>query len=421
MKIKHLVIVSLATFISSSPLAGMIPYSVENMPKSESWPAYEAQTYNSQVESGFIGAISNIVVLYDPAFSPEQINRYVIEQVTLANNAHKINNVQYRRNIVAVLPWKLQGSNVAEAVDSFTYNEFDTLRKKYGASLVSIIIESDLKDAQCGVQNGYHTITAFNRQCALPTLLAHEWGHVDRLNHEYDLTESHFEDDNYAWQCGGKPTIMSANLNFNQFDLNNFYSDPNITRDGEACGTTVANNARVLNDTIQHQSAVWREVAPLNIVGKVTIEVDKNKSSESIKVITVTRDGDLTVPGSIEIYSDAVTAIPSRDYSELATRVTFAANENSKTVEFKIGSNNPVCETGTRSVLIGSRWGEKLSNSADLSLSVTTPLSVLNSKQCKGNIEEPSTDKDNNNSGGGGSTNLLALLSLLALAFTRRK
>ncbi|WP_233217649.1 GlyGly-CTERM sorting domain-containing protein [Photobacterium sp. GB-1] len=421
-----ILIVSLSALLSAPTFAGMQPFSANNLP--ENWPNYEIQNYNAQVENGYDGPLSNILVIYDPSIKPEQLNRYLMQQTAIANKAHDINNIEYRRNIVAAIPMKLEGDNVAEVADSFSFGDFDEIRRKYGASVVSLVINSNLADRQCGVQTSYHTVSVFNEACSLPTLLAHEWGHVDRLGHEYEHTQSHFEDDNYAWRCSGKPTIMSADLNYNQFDLNEFYSDPNVTRGGEACGTVTANNAKVLLETIsQVRTADWAQVPPLAKIGNVTIALDENQSSEFEKVITVTRDGDLSQAASIEVYSDAVTAVPATDYQELAKRVEFAPNETTKTVSLQLVNPAPtdaICDDGERTLKLGTRWGEKLGSSNQLDFTVKTPEDTLAS--CAKDKEPeptPTPAPDNGNDGGGGgggSTGLLSLFGLALLLFRRR-
>ncbi|EAS64527.1 GlyGly-CTERM sorting domain-containing protein [Photobacterium angustum] len=419
-----ILIISLSALLSAPAFAGMQPFFAKNIP--EGWPSYEIKDYNGQVEDGYDGPLSNILVIYDPSIKPEQLNRYLVQQTAIANKAHDINNIKYRRNVVAAIPMKLEGDNVAEVADSFSIGDFDEIRRKYGASIVSLVINSNLADSQCGVQTSYHTVTAFNEPCSLPTLLAHEWGHVDRLGHEYEHTWSHFEDDNYAWRCGGKPTIMSADLNYDQFDLNEFYSDPNVTRGGEACGTVTANNAKVLLETISDiEYADWAQVPPLTKIGNVTIALDENQSSEFEKVITVTRDGDLSQAASIEVYSDAVTALPATDYQELAKRVEFAPNETTKTVTLQLANPAPadaICDDGERTLKLGTRWGEKLGSSNQLDLTVKTPEDTLASC-AKDKEPEPTPEKpDNGNGGGGGggSTGLLSLFILALFLFRRR-
>ncbi|KJF80973.1 GlyGly-CTERM sorting domain-containing protein [Photobacterium angustum] len=419
-----ILIISLSALLNAPAFAGMHPFFAKNIP--EGWPSYEIKDYNGQVEDGYDGPLSNILVIYDPSIKPEQLNRYLVQQTAIANKAHDINNIKYRRNVVAAIPMKLEGENVAEVADSFSIGDFDEIRRKYGASVVSLVINSNLADSQCGVQTSYHTVTAFNEPCSLPTLLAHEWGHVDNLGHEYEHTWSHFKDDNYAWRCGGKPTIMSADLNYNQFDLNEFYSDPNVTRGGEACGTSTANNAKVLKEIISNpNSGYWIDVPPLPKIGNVTIALDENKSSEYEKVITVTRDGDLSQAASIEVYSDAVTAVPATDYQELAKRVEFAPNETTKTVSLQLVNPAPtdaICDDGERTLKLGTRWGEKLGSSNQLDLTVKTPEDTLAScakdKEPEPTPEKP--DNENGGGGGGGSTGLLSLFSLALFLFRRR-
>lgn len=415
-----ILIISLSALLSAPSFAGMQPFFAKNIP--EGWPSYEIKDYNGQVEDGYDGPLSNILVIYDPSIKPEQLNRYLVQQTAIANKAHDINNIKYRRNVVAAIPMKLEGDNVAEVADSFSIGDFDEIRRKYGASVVSLVINSNLVDRQCGVQTSYHTVSVFNEACSLPTLLAHEWGHVDRLGHEYEHTQSHFEDDNYAWRCGGKPTIMSADLNYDQFDLNEFYSDPNVTRGGEACGTVTANNAKVLLETISDiEYADWAQVPPLTKIGNVTIALDENQSSEFEKVITVTRDGDLSQAASIEVYSDAVTAVPATDYQELAKRVEFAPNETTKTVSLQLVNPAPtdaICDDGERTLKLGTRWGEKLGSSNQLDLTVKTPEDTL--ANCAKDKEPEPTPDNGNGGGGGGSTGLLTLFGLALFLFRRR-
>lgn len=419
---KKLLLTTLTALVAAPAIAGMHPFLAKNIP--EEWPSYEIKDYNGQVEDDYDGPLSNILVIYDPSIKPEQLNRYLVQQTAIANKAHDINNIKYRRNVVAAIPMKLEGDNVAEVADSFSIGDFDEIRRKYGASVVSLIINSNLADGQCGVQTSYHTVTVFNEPCSLPTLLAHEWGHVDNLGHEYEHTQSHFKDDNYAWRCGGKPTIMSADLNYDQFDLNEFYSDPNITRGGEACGTVTANNAKVLKEVISNpDSAYWIDVPPLTKIGNVTIALDENQSSEFEKVITVTRDGDLSQAASIEVYSDAVTAVPATDYQELAKRVEFAPNETTKTVTLQLVNAAPadaICDNGERTLKLGTRWGQKLGSSNQLDLTVKTPKDTLAS--CgKDKEPEPTPENPDSGNGGGGSTGLLSLLGLAFALWARKQ
>ena len=65
-----ILIISLSALLSAPAFAGMQPFFAKNIP--EEWPSYEIKDYNGQVEDGYDGPLSNILVIYDPSIKPEQ-------------------------------------------------------------------------------------------------------------------------------------------------------------------------------------------------------------------------------------------------------------------------------------------------------------------------------------------------------------
>lgn len=180
-------------------------------------------------------------------------------------------------------------------------------------------------------------------------VMIHEFGHVLAAGHEISEAQPVYADSyGRAYSCGRKlniatgeystskkrETIMYTGASIVTEPSHDFFSDPNLFVDGDACGEAgVADNKKYVAENLPVIAAQYEPPVKASNVFFVQSELIFNRT-EGKGTITLRRTGDLTQPAYINVIASDDTAWEQRDFDFGLKEVAFAAGESEKTVEF---------------------------------------------------------------------------------------
>ncbi len=244
-----------------------------------------------------------------------------------------------------------------------------------------------------------------NPMCESKSIVAHELGHTDGLFHERGQQPTVNYDDTlgYAASCGGHNSIMYSGIDTPS--ALGFFSSPNLTINGEACGdpSTVkgVDSVETLHFNlglsslhsnprdVPHQGVVdagnsdqvgdtstWNFITNARhsnnvAVGSVEITDSPTALSESDEVlaIEVTRT-DSSADASVVVKLEGEGAYAGADF-EAEKVVSFVGGQNTETVEFSIYESNIPRAGGTVTVSLAYPSKVELGEESTISLSYT--------------------------------------------------
>lgn len=244
-----------------------------------------------------------------------------------------------------------------------------------------------------------------NPMCESKSIVAHELGHTDGLFHERGQQPTVNYDDTlgYAASCGGHNSIMYSGIDTPS--ALGFFSSPNLTINGEACGdpSTVkgVDSVETLHFNlglsslhsnprdVPHQGVVdagdsgqvgdtstWNFITNTRhsnnvAVGSVEITDSPTALSESDEVlaIEVTRT-DSSADASVVVKLEGEGAYAGADF-EAEKVVSFVGGQNTETVEFSIYESNIPRAGGTVTVSLAYPSIVELGEESTVSLSYT--------------------------------------------------
>lgn len=168
----------------------------------------------------------------------------------------------------------------------------------------------------------------------------HEVGH--NMGGVHENASRHEDDRAYPYQCAEGWTVMYSE---NSSNRHGFFSDPNKSIDGEACGE---------KDTADMVSVI-KEHAPLKALYRPTMTTNSTVSfadaqytvnaGDTELTVTLTRTGDLSEETSVELATrngeakgDAVAGL---DFVESVERIAFASGQETATATIKLLQDSP--------------------------------------------------------------------------------
>lgn len=152
--------------------------------------------------------------------------------------------------------------------------------------------------------------------------LMHELGHNFGLDHQIESIADGVDTSGYefAWSCGqgnkpGTATTVMWSLAYLGYESRNLLSNPNITRDGEACGDAQqADQARHVNEYAQTVATLAERPA---LTGTVSFD-DATYTvlqGQTELVVNVTRTGDLSQYAEVQVVATDGSAVEGVDYA----------------------------------------------------------------------------------------------------------
>ena len=287
-------------------------------------------------------SVIDIAIFLDPALleihSPQALRTLVQAYVDYTNEAFIANHVDAELNLVLV---EMYGDTF-RATDPFVgfYSDPVAMARAnaFGADLHHFLYFQRSGIRYCGMSGLVDSTGVTGLQCGERSF-AHELGHNFGANHDRanvsDNVPFPISAYNYGFVCGGDATIMSY---VGTLQLSH-YSDPELFNNGEACGVAFdqpngAHNGHVIEVMRTEIEALQ---APQTVFGRVSLApgaIEMDESSAPVD-ITVTRDGDLAQPVSVEVASIDDTADEQRDYLPVLSRLEFAAGESTQQVRIQ--------------------------------------------------------------------------------------
>jgi hypothetical protein len=384
---------------------------LQDLPKYVFKTAYSNEYQQAKGKSA--ETVADVVVFYQPSYVAKYGKREAFKRITawfaLTNQTYQTHDVDFELNIKDILPVQSVDDSVPFTdvkdeegniiVDGSMYlfsgavlnagsPEYDAYQVKWKGDLVVYVREQrsgNTTAGLAGIGSELSAVVDFDTDPESYATLAHEIGHNLGMNHE---EANAFVGPDYAraWTCGGKKTIMYADVALNFTNLEH-YSSPDISNDGEACGNETANNARILKENHVAVSLRREGVASSGVV--TFTDVTYSGSEEDGLVITLQRDGDLTEAASVKVFAEDETALLGQDYTEAFVLAEFVAGSATADVNYPIlkdGENE-----GTETFTVHLRFPYKMtvseSNIATLSVSDNAPVGSAGMFSISGDTE----------------------------------
>jgi hypothetical protein len=221
--------------------------------------------------------------------------------------------------------------------DIYHSAQVNEIANSFGADLVHALFQN-VGQNYCGIgfMPGRHAASAHN--CDLNRVIAHEIGHNFAMNHDRanagGSAVPEVDGFNYGYVCANRGTIMS----YPGAPHLPHYSSPTLLNGGVPCGiaeggTGAAHNAKVLDVTRQTVESHRPTRAIHGTIRLVTPErTTLQEEGGTPIVVEIVRDGDLTESVSVDLAEIAITAQVEADFTRVAKRLVFEANEERKTV-----------------------------------------------------------------------------------------
>ncbi|GHE76855.1 Calx-beta domain-containing protein [Thalassotalea profundi] len=296
-------------------------------------------------------------------FTIEEINAYVMEQVNAANVVMENSGLAIRRELgyLGVHPIENDPNQLIEdfiaRIRGNEGSENRAIAAQYGLDYVTVVRPmNDNRFCGWAYYDDPYAILQMGGRCTSNTLAAHEWGHNDGAVHDaQNTTSTPIRPYGYGYFCGGEGTIMSSPSGNKWNTRHNFYSSPDITAGGEACGEQdTANVVRMLNEIKESSYQMGnRKEDPVQLAFiRFSAEQKKvvKESSESLAITLelVNAQGELTTLGqsaTIELYTREGSALANSlnsaiDYQGFAQHIVFNSGENTKTINLAIESDS---------------------------------------------------------------------------------
>ena len=362
---------------------------------------------------------------------------YVEKSIELNNEAFRLQDIQIRRRIAAILPlpetvnysldWEYEDR--MKAISSLALS---AQSKSYDASYTVLVqgynpeVDSVVGRAEVGGNSGYIVPWLDNLDFGHRTIM-HELGHMDGLHHDDALLETNASSylERYAMgtQCGTVATVMSVEGDRNY----HFFSSPDVTYNSIACGTAgVHDSAEAYRIAVNGGDFVSRIRSFSNIVtakeqtGSVSLSLINEEVSEADEYFEFSVVWEAPTVGdsvTLMVSSDDAT---SDDFAPLYMRVEYS-EEKGLTENFAVPvfDNDVVEDNKNITVKLIHPNGVALSDIDSEATVVLTSEDVEPEPVVATPIE---TDSDDDEGGsGGGSMSWLLLLLGTGLAFIRRK
>ena len=189
------------------------------------------------------------------SMTTEDINAYVERQIDAANMVMENSGLDIRREVIYIgeYPSDNQPDLPINSFLSTVYNQENQLLRdaslQYGFDYITVL-RPHTDQNYCGwaFYNNPYAVMEIGGNCTSATLGAHEWGHNDGADHDIaNSSDTPAKEYGRGFNCGGEGTIMSTSNNW--FNRHNFYSTPEISKEGQQCGDDEkANIVRMLNE-----------------------------------------------------------------------------------------------------------------------------------------------------------------------------
>ena len=258
-------------------------------------PTPPRTAYNLQAD-GLVGdddgTLLDVLVVYTPsarnaAGGTSAITSEIANAINLANSSYNNSQINTQMQLVSTAEVSYTESSFAyeDNLDHLTYNNdgymdnVHSLRDTYKADLVVLIRESG---SYCGIawmlQQGaesyfdQYAFAVVSRGCLPGYTLAHETGHNLGAHHDVQVTNGTTGYYSYSYGYintnGNFRTIMSYPTYCSSCTRINYWSNPNVSYNGNPTGTSNADNARTLNST-RTIVARFRDGPPPAVPGSV--------------------------------------------------------------------------------------------------------------------------------------------------------
>ncbi|MGL4476150.1 MAG: hypothetical protein ACRCT7_17105 [Shewanella sp.] len=285
----------------------------------------------------------------------------------------------------------------------------------YGSDIMGLVreIEADIAPHEtgvCGYAGGgsFILIQDSVSQIRCEYVTAHEIGHLFHAGHEPQPTDpaKPMWRRARAAECAGRKTAMAAVGG----NLHPVLSGPNTVVNNETCGNEeTANNVKQVELSAPFVQNVGSK---MQVVGSVWIDsqaITANESDSSIE-IKVTRNGDLSVPTSVDMFIDSGTALLSSDF----LKVKFDADQASATVKLNVVNNDSTQENKALTAELVMPF--KMDLDADKK---AVTITIKNDDAAPVLPPPPVTPPTDSGSSGGSLG--FGILSLLGLVFARKR
>lgn len=323
-------------------------------------------------------AIVDLMAFYQPSYETKMGPQWVHKRIQLLvdNTNLSLKNSGINAQIRLVNAQAITG--ISDAAHYVDINPSDRIFSPYGANggypenIIYTAMGADLalyiRDYNAALQPanvlgfgelGGELATVFDT-ATLPStdplypqgdfVLAHEIGHNFNAGHLVDDGGYTFLPAAHAATCAGKTTIMGpADPNGHRF-----YSSPNKTVNGEACGVVgVSDNTSVIKEYAP--AAASRRAAPASKGTVFFTDTNYQYAPGSSSVaISIKRDGDLSESASVQLGLLDNTAKAGVDFTDVAGRVTFGPGQD--TAVFSV----PAGQTPKGKATIVLRYPHKL-------------------------------------------------------------
>lgn len=305
------------------------------------------------------------------SMTTEDINAYVERQIDAANMVMENSGLAIRREVIYIgeYPSDNQPDLPINSFLSTVYNQENQLLRdaslQYGFDYITVL-RPHTDQNYCGwaFYNNPYAVMEIGGNCTSATLGAHEWGHNDGADHDIaNSSDTPAKEYGRGFNCGGEGTIMSTSNNW--FNRHNFYSTPEISKEGQQCGDDEkANIVRMLNELKEMPQHLGNRQDLPEKLAYVAFESSEDivtTEGESIKLnltlvdengVLITLDRDV----SIEVFTKSDSAMQITDYEPLAQRIIFNAGENKKEITLQTLSDSH--GENEEAFYVGIRFGD---------------------------------------------------------------
>ncbi|WP_040572023.1 GlyGly-CTERM sorting domain-containing protein [Shewanella benthica] len=323
-------------------------------------------------------------------------------------------------DIVRGLDDFLQGSiylaGHQDAIDADAVPANGALLQRLGADyyawgrLREVEFNDGAESSLCGAGGGELSILMLDENSVIdgscPNTFTHELGHTLQADHEEGKTQSSYTRAR-AMKCDGNFGVMGSIASSSN---NKHFSSPDISVNGEVCGTEdSANNAWYVDKSTPYVASASPEMNIVGMVGFANLDVTASESDNSVSFY-VMRDGDLTVETSVKVFIDgAVTGgLLEQDF----IHVDFASGESEKLVSVTIIDNTTTTDN--------AQLTAELVLPVELSLSGNKSkmdIIITNDDQ---EVVTPPAPKPETGDSGGGAFGWLSIFGLGLIAIRRK-